>query len=154
MTDTLREAPPHVEAGSLHDLETPALLRRIAGVPAHLEAARHATPEASVLHPELVQSDFVLVDFEVRPGVRNYRLVRLPKNDPWRIRIGAFERRVHRTFVVLTRRLVRALAVPLASVRVSRAGVILPLHGRSATLEVTSSPAGDRRPGQLRLLPD
>ena len=129
MTDTQREAPPHVEAGSLHDLETPALLRRIAGVPAHAATGGHGTLEPSVLQPELVPNDFVLVDFEVRPGVRNYRLVRLPKNDPWRIRVGAFERRVHRTFVVLARRIARALALPLPSVRLSRTGGVLLLHG-------------------------
>lgn len=120
MTDTLREPPPLVADCSLHELDTPALLRRIAGVPAPADAAGHVTLGACALHPELVPNDFVLVDFEVRPGVRNYRLVRLPKNDPWRIRIGAFERRVHRAFVVLARRIVRSLAASAASARVSR----------------------------------
>lgn len=129
MTDATRDALPLLADGSLHELETPALLRRIAGVPARADAAGHVTVEASVLHPELVPNEFALVDFEVRPGVRNYRLVRLPKNDPWRIRIGAFERRVHRTFVVLARRIVRSLAAPAASVRFSRAGVVLHFHG-------------------------
>jgi hypothetical protein len=120
MTDTLKEAPPLVADGSLYELETPALLRRIAGVPAPSDAAGQVTLEASVLHPEIVPNDFVLVDFEVRPGVRNYRLVRPPKNDPWRIRIGAYERRVHRTFVVLARRIARRLAGPAAGVQVAR----------------------------------
>ncbi len=120
MTDTPREAPPQVADDSLRDLETPALLRRIAGVPAPADAAGQVTLEASVLHPELVPNDFVLVDVDVRPGVRNYRLVRLPANDPWRIRIGAFERRVHRAFVVLARRMTRSPAAPAASVQVAR----------------------------------
>lgn len=133
MTDTPREAPPLVADGSLHELETPALLRRIAGVPACANTAAPVTLETSVLHPELVPNDFVLVDFEVRPGVRNYRLARLPKNDPWRIRIGAFERRVHRTFVVLSRRIVQDFAALAAHVRVSRAGGLLLLNGAPGT---------------------
>ena len=129
MTDTLRESPPLVADGSLRNLETPALLRRIAGVSARADTAEDATLEASALKPELVPNDFVLVDFEVRPGVRNYRLVRLPANDPWRIRLGVFERRVHRAFVVLARHIACGLAVSMASVRVSRAGVLLLLRG-------------------------
>jgi len=111
---------PLLADGSLHELETPALLRRIAGVPARADAAGQVTVEASVLHPELVPNDFVLVDFEFRPGVRNYRLVKVPKNDAWRIRTGAFERRVHRTFVVLARRIARSLTTPAAGVHVAR----------------------------------
>lgn len=129
MTDTLRETPPLVADGSLRNLETPALLRRIAGVTVRAVVTRHVTLEASVLRPEVVPNDFVLVDFEVRPGVRNYRLARLPRNDQWRILIGAFERRVHRVFVVLARRIVRSFADRAASVSLSRAGVVLLLHG-------------------------
>ena len=120
MTDAMRDTLPLLADGSLHKLETPALLRRIAGVPARADAAGHVTVEALVLHPELVPNDFVLVDFEVRPGVRNYQLVKVPKNDAWRIRIGAFERRVHRTFVVLARRIARSLTTPAAGVHVAR----------------------------------
>ena len=129
MTDIEREARASLADGSLHDLETPALLRRIAGVPAPpASTAALATVAPPVLRPEVVEADFVLVDFEVRPGVRNYRLVRRPANNRWRVRIGAFERRVHRTFVLLARRFARALAVPAPSLRVSRAGVTLILH--------------------------
>lgn len=129
MTDAMRDTLPLLADGSLHELETPALQRRIAGVPAPVDTAGLVTLEACVLHPEIVPNDFALVDFEIRPGVRNYRLARLPKNDPWRIRIGAFERRVHRTFVVLARRIVRSLAAQAASVRFSRAGAVLLSHG-------------------------
>ena len=128
MSDTAREALPSVADGSIHDLETPAILRRIAGVPAPASSAALATVVLPVLLPEVVQTDFVLVDFEVRPGVRNYRLVRRPANSPWRVLIGAFERRVHRTLVFLARRFARALAVPAPSLRVTRAGVVLALH--------------------------
>ena len=58
MTDTLRETPPLVADGSLRDLETPALLRRIAGVPARADAAGHATLEA----------------FRPAPGARSERI--------------------------------------------------------------------------------
>lgn len=120
MTDTPREALSLIADGPLHELETPALLRRVAGMSARAGAAGHAILEASTLHPELVPNDFVLVDFEVRPGVRNYRLVRLPKNDRWRIRIGALQRRVHRAFVILARCIARSLAAPGAGVPVAR----------------------------------
>lgn len=120
MTDPHGKPPPLAADCSLRDPETPALLRRIAGMPAPADAAGQGTLEASVLHPELVPNDFVLVDFDVRPGVHNDRLVRPPANDPWRIRIGAFERRVHRALVVLARRITRSLAAPAASVQVAR----------------------------------
>ena len=129
MTEIPREAPPRIANGSLCDVETPALLRRIASVSVRAVVTGHAPLEASVLRPEVVPNDFVLVDFEVRPGFRNYRLARLPRNDRWRIRIGAFERRVHRAFVVLARRIVRSFADRAASVQALRAGVVLLLHG-------------------------
>lgn len=116
MTETLREARIHVSDDSIRDPETPALLRRIAGVRVVVDAAEAF--EVVAPSPRPVPGDFVLVDIEVRPGVRSYRLVRRPKNDPWRIRIGAFERRVHRAFVVLARRFARGLNVPVAIVRV------------------------------------
>lgn len=118
MTETLREARIHVSDDSIRDPETPALLRRIAGVRVVVDAAEAEAFEVVAPSPRAVPGDFVLVDFEIRPGVRSYRLVRRPKNDPWRIRIGAFERRVHRAFVVLARRFARGLTAPVAIVRV------------------------------------
>ena len=121
MSDALREARARVADGSISDLETPALLRRLTG--AHLDPeAIEGTPfEAPAPLAEPVPGDFVLVDLEIRPGVRSYRLVKLPTNDPRRIRIGAFERRVHRTLLVLARRIVRHLAAAMASLRRVRA---------------------------------
>ena len=103
----------YVADGSISNPETPALLRRIAAE--RLAAGAAPAPGLEPLAPPRLpgHSGFVLVDYEVRPGVRGYRLARIPKNVWWRIRIGAFERRVHRAFVVLARRIARGLAVQM-----------------------------------------
>ncbi len=93
--------------GTIFNPETPALLRRIAAERLAAGAA-HALEIEPLALPRLPgHSGFVLVDYEVRPGVRGYRLAKIPKNVWWRIRIGAFERNVHRSLVVLWRHLVR-----------------------------------------------
>lgn len=108
--DLVDLALAYVADGTISNPETPALLRRIAAERLAAGAA-HAPalePLASPLLP--ITEGFVLVDCEIRPGVRGYRLARTPKNVWWRIRIGAFERNVHRSLVVLWRRLVRFVA--------------------------------------------
>ena len=105
--DLVDLALAYVADGSISNPETPALLRRIAAE--RLTAGAAHAPELEPLAlPRLPgHSGFVLVDYEVRPGVRGYRLAKIPKNVWWRIRFGAFERNVHRAFVILWRRLVR-----------------------------------------------
>ena len=106
-------ARSHVADGSICDLETPALLRRIAA---------DELGEAVVLGVVVVTAfpfhahppdDFALVEYEARPGVRNYRLARVPRNDATSIRIGAFERAFHRACVLISRRILDALRGPM-----------------------------------------
>ncbi|HQP88197.1 MAG TPA: hypothetical protein PLL76_18260 [Thermoanaerobaculia bacterium] len=112
--DLVDLALAYVADGSISDPATPALLRRIAAE--HLAA--NEAPAAAIECPTLVHhpitEGFVLVDCEIRPGVRGYRLAKLPANVSWRISIGAFERNVHRTLVIFVRRLVRFLAARMA----------------------------------------
>jgi hypothetical protein len=104
--DLVGHARACVADGSISDPETPALLRRTASL--HLVAVvAYASAIEYPVPPRIpVAEGFVLVDYEVRPGVRSYRLARIPANDSERIRIGAFERHVHRTLVLFVRRLV------------------------------------------------
>lgn len=122
--DLVDLALAYVADGSIDDPETPALLRRIAAEQLGARVA-HA-PEPGTPAPTLlpITEGFVLVDFEVRPGVRGYRLAKLPANVGWRIRIGAFERNVHRTFVVLGRRLVRFVTAQATLAAEWRAGLL------------------------------
>ncbi len=106
LVDLARE---DVADGSISNPETPALLRRIVSEQLTVYAAFAAANERPVVFGLPITEDFFLVDYEIRPGVRGYRLAKVPKNDPWRIAIGAFERRVHRTLVILVRRVVRFL---------------------------------------------
>ncbi len=95
-----------VADGSISDPETPALLRQIASEHLVITAAFAVAIECPAPPRIPITEGFVLVDYEVRPGVRSYRLARIPANVPWRIRIGAFERLLHRTLVLFVRRLV------------------------------------------------
>ena len=110
LPDPVDLAQALVSDGTLSDPETPALLRRIAGAPLAAETAHATALEAPAPPRDSTARDFVLVDWEIRPGERRYRLARVPANVPWRIRIGAFQRHVHRSFVVAGRRLRRFLA--------------------------------------------
>ena len=105
--DLVDLALAYVADGSISSPETPALLRRIAAERLAAGAA-HAPELEPLASPRLPgHSGFFLVDYEVRPGIRGYRLAKIPKNVWWRIRIGAFERNVHRSLVILWRRLVQ-----------------------------------------------
>jgi hypothetical protein len=107
--DLVDLALAYVADGTISNPETPALLRRIAAERLAAGAA-HAPEFEPLASPRLPgHSGFVLVDYEVRPGIRGYRLAKIPKNVWWRIRIGAFERNVHRSLVILWRRLVRVV---------------------------------------------
>ncbi len=112
--DLVDLALAYVADGSISDPETPALLRRIAAEQLAAETAYAAAVECPALPHVPITEGFVLVDCEIRPGVRGHRLARLPENVAWRIRVGAFERHVHRTLVILWRRLVRLLTAPSA----------------------------------------
>lgn len=105
-------ARSHVADRSISDLETPALLRRVARE--QLGAEIELRVVVVVAFPVFVppKDDFALVEYEVRPGVRNYRLARVPRNDAWAIRLGAFERAIRRTLRVIGRRLTASLAGP------------------------------------------
>jgi hypothetical protein len=118
--------------GTIFDPETPALLRRIAAERLAAGAA-HAPGLEPVAPPRLPgHSGFVLVDYEIRPGIRGYRLAMIPKNVWWRIRIGAFERNVHRTFVILWRRLVRFVADRTTLALEWKAGILARRAGSGA----------------------
>lgn len=94
----------HVEYGSIDAPETPGLVRRAAKERLGVEAAVAVALVADVPAAGLARDDFVLVEHENRPGVRNYRLARVPRNSGWRIRAGAFERALRRFCVRLVRR--------------------------------------------------
>ncbi len=108
-----------VADGTIGAAETPALLRRVAAAELGTEVVLAVAVVAAFPVYALPPDDFALVEYEVRPGVRNYRLARVPKNHPWRIRIGAFERACHRACTLFVRRFRRAVrgTVPLTSVR-------------------------------------
>jgi hypothetical protein len=119
--DLVDLALAYVADGSIFDPATPALLRRIASEHLAADEACAAPIERPVPPCPPISDGFVLVDSEILPGVHRYRLAKVPANVSWRIRIGAFERRVHRTLLVLARRLVRSLAAAMASLRRVRA---------------------------------
>ena len=112
--DLVDLALAYVADGSISDPATPALLRRIAAEHLAANEAHAAAIECRVRPHHPISDGFVLVDWEVRPGTRGYRLARLPANVWWRIRIGAFERNVHRTLVIFFRQLVRFLTAQAA----------------------------------------
>lgn len=128
--DLVDLARAYVADGSISNPETPALLRRIASKQLAADAAFAAAIERPVVFRPPITEDFVLVDYEIRPGFRGYRLAKVPKNVPWRIAIGAFERRVHRSLVLLGRRLVRFLTDQTALALEWKAGV-LERHARA-----------------------
>lgn len=104
----------HVADGSVSSPETPALLRRVARERLGAEIALALVVVVAVPLSDCPKDDFALVEHEVRPGVRNYRLARVPRNDEGAIRFGAFERAVRRRFLALARRLGGALRGPVA----------------------------------------
>jgi hypothetical protein len=122
-----------VADGSISNPETPALLRHIAFEHLAAEAAYAAATHCPAVPPRPVTEGFVLVDYEIRPGVRGYRLAKVPANVSWRIRIGAFERHVRRTLFILWRRLV-AHVVPQ---------MVLFCEGRSSLFARCTRTAGD-----------
>lgn len=105
-------ARSHVADRSISEPETPALLRRVARE--QLGAEIELRVVVVVAFPVFVppKDDFALVEYEVRPGVRNYRLARVPRNDARAIRLGAFERAIRRTFRAIGHRLTASLAGP------------------------------------------
>jgi hypothetical protein len=117
-------ARAHVADGSITALETPALLRQIASQRLVVTATFAVAIEWPAPPRIPVTDGFVLVEYEVRPGVRNYRLAKVPANDPLRIRIGAFERHVHRTLVLVFRRLVSILATRVILPPESKVGLL------------------------------
>ena len=112
--DLVDLALAYIADGSISSPETPALLRQIAAEQLAAGAAHAPEPAPAALPLLPITEGFVLVDCEIRPGVRGYRLAKLPANVSWRISIGAFERNVHRTLVIFVRRLVRFLAARMA----------------------------------------
>ena len=105
-------ARSHVQDGTIREPETPALLRRVANASPGVEIAVTVVVVTAVPLVDLPRDDFALVEYEARPGVRNYRLARLPRNDGRLVRLGAFERAFHRTCVLLVRRVLGAFRAP------------------------------------------
>lgn len=102
-------ARAYVADGSISAPETPALLRRIASRHLVVTATFEVAIEFPAPHQIPLTEGFVLVDYEVRPGVRNYRLAKVPANDSSLIWLGAFERHVRRTLVLILRHLASLL---------------------------------------------
>ncbi|MFN7989760.1 MAG: hypothetical protein U0529_19965 [Thermoanaerobaculia bacterium] len=122
--DLVDLALAYVTDGSISRPETPALLRRIAFEHLAAVAACGAAVDCTAPPPLPIPEGFVLVDYEIRPGVRSYRLAKVPENVAWRIRIGAFERHVHRTFVLFVRRLVRFFTAQMVLAQEWKAGLL------------------------------
>lgn len=121
--DLVDLALAYIADGSISRPETPALLRCIAFEHLAAEAACVAAVDCPASPPLPITEGFVLVDYEIRPGVRGYRLAKVPENVAWRIRIGAFERHVHRTLVLFVRRLVRFFAAQMVLAAESKVGL-------------------------------
>lgn len=124
--DLVDLALAYIAAGSISNPETPALLRQIAAEQLAAGAAHAPEPAPAALSLLPITEGFVLVDCKIRPGVRGYRLAKLPANVSWRISIGAFERNVHRTLVIFVRRLVRFLASPVTVTPEMKASLLAP----------------------------
>jgi hypothetical protein len=109
-----------VTAGTIGDLETPAILRQIARD--HLGARIPKAAQADLIPAELLPriGDLVVAEFEVRPGVRGIWLTKAIHNDGRLVAIGAFERACHRMLVKLVRRLVRLVSTPIVLFPVPR----------------------------------
>lgn len=109
-------AGSHVADGSLSGPETPALLRRVARERLGVRVELRVVVAVAVPACAPPQEDFALVEYEVRPGVRNWRLARVPRNDAWRVRFGALVRAMRRARLQLGRRLREALPGPAPAV--------------------------------------
>ena len=129
--ELLALARSHVADGTIVAPETPALLRRVAAAHAGTEVVLAVVVVTAFPVHTLPPDDFALVEYEVRPGVRNYRLARVPKNDPWRIRVGLFERAFHRACRLLVRRALGAIRGPAALGPVREPTYRLPAPGPS-----------------------
>ncbi len=122
--DLVDLALAHVADVSISALETPALLRQIASRRLVFTATFTVAVECPAPPRVPVTEGYVLVEYEIRPGVQGYRLAKVPANDPLRIRIGAFERHLHRTFVLFLRRLVWSLTTRVIPAPVSKGGLL------------------------------
>jgi hypothetical protein len=115
LVDMAREC---VKAGTIGNLDTPAVLRQIAreDLGFHLPA----TAQADLLKPEHLSKvgELVVAEFEVRPCVRGIWLTKAIHDDHRLVAIGAFERACHRMLVKVVRRLVRLVATPIQVFRV------------------------------------
>ena len=120
LADLVTMARECVMAGTIGDLETPAILRQIARD--HLGARIPKAAQAGLLPAELLPKlgDLVVAEFEVRPGVRGIWLTKAIHNDGRLVAIGAFERACHRMLVKLVRRLVRLVSTPIVLFPVPR----------------------------------
>lgn len=110
LVDMAREC---VKAGTIGDLDTPAILRQI--VRDHLGCNVPAAAQVDLLQPELLPKlgDLVVAEFDVRAGVRGIWLTKAIHNDQRLVMIGAFERACHRVLVKFVRRLVRLVSTPI-----------------------------------------
>ncbi len=93
----------HVADGSISEPETPALLRRVARERLGFSVDLRVVVGVAFPVLPLPKGDFALVEHEVRPGLKNCHLVRVPRNCAWRIRLGAFRRALRRAWTALGR---------------------------------------------------
>jgi hypothetical protein len=102
-----------VKAGTIGDLDTPAILRQIARdhLGCYVPPAAHGDLLPAEFLPKL--GNLVVAEFDVRPGVRGIWLTTVMRNDHRLVLIGAFERACHRMLVKIVRRLVRFVATPI-----------------------------------------
>lgn len=130
-------ARSHVADGSISDPETPALLRRAAREQLDAAVGLRVVVVTALPVRAVPKDDFALVEYEVRPGVRNYHLARVPRNDRWLVRLGALDRALRRALRALARRLAGARCGPAR---------IAPDPGTASPLRVV-------RGGRVTLLP-
>ena len=126
LVDMAREC---VKAGTIGNLDTPAILRQIARD--HLGAGVPLAAQVDLLKPELLPKlgDLVVAECEVRLGVRGIWLTTATHNDRRLVALGAFERACHRTLVEVVRRFVRLVSTPI---------LILPVPNSSGLVRPTS----------------
>ena len=113
LADLVAMARECVAAGTIGDVETPAILRLIARD--HLGAAVPPAAQADLLQPEVLPKlgDLVVAEFEVRPGVKGIWLTKAIHDDRRLVAIGALERACHRMLVRLARRLLGLVSTPI-----------------------------------------
>jgi hypothetical protein len=113
LADLVTMARECVKAGTIGDLDTPAILRQIARD--HLGCYVPPAAQGDLLPAEFLPKlgNLVVAEFDVRPGVRGIWLTTAMHNNRRLVVLGALERACHRLLVRFVRRLVRLVATPI-----------------------------------------